>query len=245
MSTEVPEKRTVTENEQTPTNDSSEQSPQAKQKVSLRNRLLATAAGVALVAGGVGVGAAMNAGAEKAPVGVEYVHGEPVYPLPSDPEYDVFAKIGNNSDLAIGDIDVLTGYFTGSDITREALIKALAQANQSEVNRVLEVMANYDDADNVEVTEILNKYGLETNEIPRNMMGRISELNDFTEGELDTVAFNFYSDIQYDDIRDALTGFTQEEINTVRQVVDGFESSEVLNSLFRSHGVELHDGYLG
>ena len=187
----------------------------------------------------------MNAGAEKAPVGVEYVHGEPVYPLPSDPEYDVFAKIGNNSDLAIGDIDVLTGYFTGSDITREALIKALAQANQSEVNRVLEVMANYDDADNVEVTEILNKYGLETNEIPRNMMGRISELNDFTEGELDTVAFNFYSDIQYDDIRDALTGFTQEEINTVRQVVDGFESSEVLNSLFRSHGVELHDGYLG
>lgn len=196
-----------------------------------------------LLAASVGVGAAVNASADRPPAGVEVVDGEPVYPLPDNSEYDVFAKISNSNDLVIGDIDRLLGYFTGPDVTREALIKALSQANQAEAERVLEVMGNIDDSDNVEVTQILGKYGFETNEIPRDMMGRISEINDFTESELDVIAFELYPDIPYDDIRDALAQFTQEETSTARDIVNGIGHPRVLNEFLESHGVDLPSGY--
>ncbi|MBN9149957.1 MAG: hypothetical protein J0H56_00880 [Micrococcales bacterium] len=167
-----------------------------------------------------------------------------VFPSPDDPNYNPFAKIGNKSNVAIADVDQLKGYFTSPEVTRGALIAALSQASQQEVDRIFEVMGDYDYTNDTEVTKILNKYGLNTNEIPINPMGRISELNDFTIHEVSNVADSHYADIPYDSILNALAKFSQDEIDTTRGVMNGQVSIVTLNNLLRSHGVTLGDGYL-
>jgi hypothetical protein len=169
--------------------------------------------------------------------------GEPI-PEPGSPNYDPFQKIGNNSEITIGDVDRLLGYFNSGEIKREALIAALAQASQQEVNRIFEVMVTPDAADNIEVTTILNSYGLETNEIPRDLMGSISEINSLVEQDVDIIAHELYPDIPYDDIKTALSNFTADEAEVALAVINGTGSIVDLNNILRSHGVELGDGYL-
>lgn len=85
MSIETPDKRTSVENSQsepTPIVESNEQSPRVDRKVSLRNKLIAGAAGVALVAGGVGVG--VNVAANQPPSS-EPIPTEPSEPTPENP----------------------------------------------------------------------------------------------------------------------------------------------------------------
>ncbi|MGK2933611.1 MAG: hypothetical protein ACSLFD_12745 [Solirubrobacterales bacterium] len=173
------------------------------------------------------------------------IPGEPpvseasAFPAPGDPRYDPFAKVGSKSELTIADIDRLAGYFTGDDVTREALIAALSQATQNEAERALEVVDNYDESDNDEVTVLLNKYGLSTNEVPVDQLGRIGEKNDLTVQEFTAVRLDFYPEIPYDDIRDALAEFTQDEIDIARDVLGGTASRRVLDNLMRSHGILL------
>lgn len=176
------------------------------------------------------------------------VDGQPgievtAFPHPDDPNYDPFLEIGNNSDLSISSIDRLAGYFTSPEVSRESLIQALSQANQEEVDRILEVIDDYDSGNNAEITALLNKYGLETSEVPVNPLGRISEENDFTEQELNVVSFDFYPEISYDTVRETLAEFSQADIDVVRDVVNGQSSGRVLNDLMRTYGVELGDEY--
>jgi hypothetical protein len=211
-----------------------------------KHKIVAALSGVALLAGiGGGIAAANMNSEDKSPV-AEAPAGQNLesnFPLPKDPDYDPFAEIGDNSNIAIADIDQLLGYFTSSDLTREALTSALSQADQTEVDRIFEVIGNYDSSDNIEVTHILDKYGLKTGEIPMDLMGRISEKNNFTEGEYIDLTFGKYPGLPSNDIKNALIKFTQEEIDIAREVMEGYESKSVLNNLLRDYGVEIPSGY--
>jgi hypothetical protein len=168
--------------------------------------------------------------------------GEPI-PEPGSPNYDPFQKIGNNSEITVGDADRLLGYFNSGEMNRDALITALAQATQQEVNLIFEAIATPDSADNIEITNILNSYGLGTNEIPFDLMGRIGEKNSLVEQDVDAIAAQ-YQDIPYDDIKNALADFSPEEAEIVLGVINGTTSIVDLNNALRAHGVELGEGYL-
>jgi histidinol-phosphate/aromatic aminotransferase/cobyric acid decarboxylase-like protein len=127
---------------------------------------------------------------------------------------------------------------------RNSLVTALAQASQQEVDRIFEVIASPDGADNSEITTILNSYGLETNEIPYDAMGRISEINSLVVQDVDIIANERYPDIPYEDIKQALAQFTPEEAAIALGVIDGTANIVDLNNALRDNGVTLGDGYL-
>jgi len=202
---------------------------------------------------GAATGAAITIGALLPKNGGDFtnpdVDGQPgievtSFPNPDDPDYDPFLKIGNKSSITIYDIDWLANFFTVPEVSRETLITALSQANQEEVELILQVMNDFDSSNNTAVTEVLNKYGLTTNEVPIDPMGRISELNDLTETELNSVLAR-YADIPYNDIKDSLEQFSQEETDATRKVLNGLESPTTLDNLLRKYGAELGDNYTG
>jgi hypothetical protein len=229
-----------------PANDEQLPTPNKKPRYTRGQKAIAGAAAVAIVIGG---GFLVKAGLDAAnqqPAPISEGPGPevPLSPLPGDPDYDSFAEISSNNNLAIGDVDRILGYFTSPEVSRDALIQALSQASQQEIDRILEVVDDYDSSNNDEVTTILNKYGLVTAEIPVNPLGRITENNDITEQEATAIAIGKYPDIAYDDIVDALKDFSQSEIDVVRAVLNGSESSIVLNGILQDHGVVLGDGYI-
>lgn len=220
--------------------------PNKKPRYTRRQKAIAGLAAAAVVIGG---GFLVKAGVDTAnqkPTSISEGPGTevPVIPLPGDPDYDYFAEISSSNNLAIGDVDRILGYFTSPEVSRDALIQALSQASQQEIDRILEVVDDYGSSNNDEVTTILNKYGLVTSEVPVNPLGRITENNDITEQEATAVAIGRYPDIAYDDIVDALKDFSQSEIDVVRAVLNGSESSIVLNGILQDHGVVLGDGYI-
>lgn len=170
--------------------------------------------------------------------GVEIIETT-AFPHPGDPEYNASARISDNHDYRIGDVDQLVLFFESGKVTREDLVPALSQMTQEEADLIHEVMSNYDIYDNIKVTEILKKYGFDANEVPWNPMGRISDKNNIVELDVMDICSLLQIGRYYGGVREALQQFSHEEAEVLFNVLNDRESSYPLWQLMLGYGLDV------
>lgn len=202
------------------------------------------------IVGGITAGAALLAGGVVAGVNLadrdESRDNNPSASGPAVPgqnetesEHPLLERIGDKSDFRVGEVEALARLFNNDGgagpATVEGLTAALSQASQEEIDTIRAVLDDYDGLNDNEVTHIIQKYGLDTNEIPYDPLARISELNNMGQDEIHAVN-DLFNTRSYGDVRAALAQCTQEEIDVIRDVVDGYESTKVAARILNQYG---------
>lgn len=157
MSIETPENRTSAENpqnESTPIVEANERTTGADRKVSLRNKLIAGAAGVALVAGGVAVG--VNAAANQAP------SSEPIPTEPSEPNkgggvVDGEAEVAPANNLTPEQMNEIISNCPQVFLNQE-YIDLLPIVSQAEADAIYNISKRKDEGAKLLIIEILSQY---------------------------------------------------------------------------------------
>jgi hypothetical protein len=202
------------------------------------------AAGGALV-GGILVGGIthlLSNDDERIPSNNEPVASAPATPRPeeSTQPYNSRALIGNKNDMSIAEAQRIAGFYS-SAIPSDAVVRALAQCSPSEIKSIRTDIDDYDPNNNSQIGVILKQYGLNTDEVPMNMNSHIGNANDFTWGDVTDLTIRFSHDVSPDNVRKALISASQEDINTLRSILENREDPQQAAIVMKKYGITMDD----
>lgn len=156
------------------------------------------------------------------------------------PNYNPDSLVSTNNSLTIGEIHYLSSILSSEEgvWNTQDIMDALVQASDEEIARIREVLASLDENDDPEVSDVLGRYGLDTQgRIPYDLEMPIGEINDMTRAEFQAL-HSIMTRLDYTQLRNELAQLTGKDLEIARDVIAGTTSRTELITILEHRGLE-------
>ncbi|MFD2841030.1 hypothetical protein ACFSYH_10665 [Populibacterium corticicola] len=157
------------------------------------------------------------------------------------PNYKEEALISSKNDYTIGEVHYLDSLLSvDQEWGAQEIMDAMIQATPEEAQKVREALNSYDEDDDLEVTNVLAKYGFgeDFNLIPYDREMPIGDKNDITRDEFEKIA-TYISAKDYYQLREHVAALEGDDLSVAHSWLKGLTDTQIFEKVLEDNGLEI------